>query len=363
MNEEIINKVSTFCSEIFKDKKENELPEEYTYSHLPLCVIDAVFSIGVKYEGVTNTINRFCNHFQIEKFSTKEELTTSYFLGKMRELRLNDLTEKVYNNRQLTSTRNGILKSEAVIRFLEVLQKNNIETFQDIESKIISDIEFQIRQIPGQKSGISFKYFMMLSGSDDLVKPDRMIIRFLESIIEKKVNIEDCQIIIQDTVKKLNENGFNLTPKKLDNLIWNFQRSRQEIKVENKSILRSLKQEGKFEFQKPKTIYDQLKEILKDRNGSIVTSFEIKNELERKFGIKRSSVILSDYCYNRYNDGIKFNKHIFEYLGKNKYKYLGENYSYTGDIYHKSINQKIEVYGHWENGEKRIFAENRNRSK
>lgn len=43
MNKEIIEKATKFCSEIFADKKEYELPAEYYYSHLPLCVIDSIF--------------------------------------------------------------------------------------------------------------------------------------------------------------------------------------------------------------------------------------------------------------------------------------------------------------------------------
>lgn len=59
MDEGIIDKVTSVCLDVFKDKKEYELPTEYNYCHLPLCVIDAVFSIGVRYQGVTNTISRF----------------------------------------------------------------------------------------------------------------------------------------------------------------------------------------------------------------------------------------------------------------------------------------------------------------
>lgn len=35
-----------------------EVAEEYGYASLPLCVIDSVFSIGVRYEGVRNVIER-----------------------------------------------------------------------------------------------------------------------------------------------------------------------------------------------------------------------------------------------------------------------------------------------------------------
>ena len=38
------------------------LGKEYYYQSLPLCVIDAVFSIGVKYKSVQNVVARYCEY-------------------------------------------------------------------------------------------------------------------------------------------------------------------------------------------------------------------------------------------------------------------------------------------------------------
>lgn len=226
MNNEIIDQVTSACTRIFFDKKNYQLPEEFNYAHLPLCVMDSVFSIGVKYESATNAINRFCIHFNIDKFSKNKEHSTTDFLQLMENVPLIELTEKIYCNRQRTSTKNGILKSEAVIKFLKLLQKYRIEYISDINNLIVNDnLENEIKKIPGQASGISYKYFLMLTGSDDLVKPDRMILRFLDSITNHRISLDDCQIIFQEVVKQMNKTGFNLTPKKLDSLIWNYQRS------------------------------------------------------------------------------------------------------------------------------------------
>ena len=60
----------------------------------------------------------------------------------------------------------------------------------------------------------------------------------------------------------------------------------------------------------------------------------------------RSSIIPSDYCYNSINkDPSSFTIHLFEMLGDGRYKYLGLNYAYTGDILHKR-----RVVGSWLNG-------------
>jgi len=101
------------------------------------------------------------------------------------------------------------------------------------------------------------------------------------------------------------------------------------------------------------TIYEQMKAVLQNDINKVVTTSEIKNQIYNLYGTNPSSIILSDYCYNRYNNGIAFNNHLFEYVNRSAYKYLGENYLYTGLIYHnpKGTDSEI-VVGEWINGEK-----------
>lgn len=52
-------------------------------------------------------------------------------------------------------------------------------------------------------------------------------------------------------------------------------------------------------------------------------------------------VIPSDYCYNRVNKGIDIEKNLkennclFEYISRNRYKYIGTGQCYSGDLYHQ----------------------------
>lgn len=86
----------------------------------------------------------------------------------------------------------------------------------------------------------------------------------------------------------------------------------------------------------------------------------VKDYAEDKYNIKinTGSIIPSDYCYNRINNGIDFKKSlkIFEFLGKGEYKYLGMNYPYTGKIYSKQIGDSIETeVGFWKDGLVKIY--------
>ncbi|MEJ7671395.1 MAG: hypothetical protein WKF59_01410 [Chitinophagaceae bacterium] len=192
---QIIKKVTKFCVDHL-NLKTIELGNEYYYASMPLCVVDSVFSIGVNYKGVTNTVRRLCEYYSISYLrkdnltvlKIEEQLSTTHFLNWFNNKTPEALAAEVYKNKQRTSTNNGILKAEAVIRFLIVLKNFSAEYFQDIPG-LINNKEFEscIKEIPGQRSGISLKYFFMLAGTDDIIKPDRMIIRFLQDATGQKV--------------------------------------------------------------------------------------------------------------------------------------------------------------------------------
>lgn len=62
-----------------------------------------------------------------------------------------------------------------------------------------------------------------------------------------------------------------------------------------------------------------------------------KTELSKKYNRPADCYIPSDYCYNRKNNGINYEKqsHYFLYLGLGKYKYVGKDYKYTGEVEHR----------------------------
>lgn len=107
------------------------------------------------------------------------------------------------------------------------------------------------------------------------------------------------------------------------------------------------------------TIYEQLKDVLKNNVDDTLSVTEIKRKLISKFNTNPNSIILSDYCYNRYNNGIPFNKHLFIYISRNTYRYVGENYNYTGLIFHKPRGLNYEsVVGEWDKGKFIFYEEN-----
>lgn len=70
--------------------------------------------------------------------------------------------------------------------------------------------------------------------------------------------------------------------------------------------------------------------------NSEFTRSEIIKFVTSKYGCNPDSVMPSDYCYNRLNKGINYEKHLhlFEYTDAKTYRYLGLDYPYSGKIIH-----------------------------
>lgn len=190
-----------------------------------------MFSIGVNYKSTRNTVGRFSDHFNVsqssddDKVPTSEQFSISAFLQLYEEHSLEQMTE-IYSNRQRTSTKSGILKSEAVLLFARALSEFGVEYRQDID-KVLENQEFEaaIQKIPGQRSGTSLKYFFMLAGSDNHVKPDRMLHHFVYDATGKTFTNEEIVQAITRATAILKQDFPNITPKLLDHAIWNNQRS------------------------------------------------------------------------------------------------------------------------------------------
>ncbi|PQA60222.1 hypothetical protein [Siphonobacter curvatus] len=227
-----IDSITDFCLQKL-DFSNPKLDPEYYYAHLPLCVVDSVFSMGVKYESVRNVVRRMeplVGHTLFRDYGSlptdpAQQISVAVFLEKIEHESPEKLALEIYQNKQRTSTQNGILKAEAVSRFLRVLNDFDVQYFQDVPRLITNaDFEQQIKRIPGQASGICLSYFFMLAGNDQLIKPDRMVLAFLEAITAKTVILQEAQLILEEVSSQLVLKGYEMNPRLLDNLIWNYQR-------------------------------------------------------------------------------------------------------------------------------------------
>jgi len=209
------------------------LGEEYRYQSLPLCVIDAVFSISIKYAIVQNVVARYCAHTAQRRVRagtslppTSEQESITAFCERPKQADSAGMAERVYGSRNRTSPRSGILKADAVARFAGCLRSHGVEYLQDVPRVADSArFEAEIRAIPGQGSGLSLQYFWMLAGSDQFIKPDRMVLRFLTAALSREVPVREAGPLLRTACEQLTGRHPNLTPRLLDHEVWKHQRA------------------------------------------------------------------------------------------------------------------------------------------
>jgi hypothetical protein len=216
---------------------------EYQYSSLALCVVDAVYSIGVRYESTWRTVSDFarrqCWEVDRKKASREYEVTDLLSILRPYEHRWEQMAIEVFRNSQRTSSRSGILKAEAVYRFAQVLYSFGIETFSDaLRLGLRDEVKNAIAAIPGQGSGISYSYFLILAGHPDAVKPDRMVSRFVAKALGlRNVTQQQCENLVRQACLLLRPEYPKLTASLLDHAIWEYQRKQRDAQSASKCRL------------------------------------------------------------------------------------------------------------------------------
>jgi hypothetical protein len=163
-------------------------PRERRWTSLSFCIVDAVWSIGARYDSVVVPLVRekFAAEFGVTEptIAASEPLPADPLpLPKLEGLAVDSLTDMT--NRQRTSTRGGILKADAVLRHIAVFREHHVDSMQDAlalfsDAERFARVDDALRLIPGEGGyGVRRNYLWMLIGQDDLIKPDRMVLRWL----------------------------------------------------------------------------------------------------------------------------------------------------------------------------------------
>lgn len=233
MNEKDIFLVKSYCMDNL-ELLNAKLSDEYYYNSLVFCIIDAIFSIGAKYASTRKTVERYCKYYGLQRIRTTKEFSPSNeqhnisdLINNIEQIDVDSFAEKVLCNRQRTSTRNGLLKAEAVYCWAKILQQFGIETLQDFNNCVDDNLKKHLSKAKGQSSGISITYLCMLCGDDNFTKPDRHILNFLSNVLGYTVNISQAQSILENVTTTLRNEFPNINIRLLDHTIWSYMSNRK----------------------------------------------------------------------------------------------------------------------------------------
>ncbi len=196
-----------------------------TYDAVPLALVDSIWSLGVRYQHVLNVLARLGEHSAREGVDLAS-LNVSGFVALVARTGGPEALADHVSNRQRTSARSGILKSDAVYRAAQILEAEGIERPHDLHASSERDLDTIERrwryEVPGQSSGLSWTYFLMLLDMPG-VKADRMVCRFVADALgvsERAVPPRRAEALVTDAAYAL-----EVDPRHLDFNIWNRQRA------------------------------------------------------------------------------------------------------------------------------------------
>lgn len=202
---------------------------ERRWVSLSLCVVDAVWSIGAHYDNVVvPLVRKLAKEFGVEQPTVPMSEPVSddpLPLTRLAGLTVDQLIR--LTNWQNTSTRGGIRKADAALRHIQVFRAHGVTGLADAialfgDEKRFADVNRDLRAIPGEGAhSVRRDYLWMLVGQDDLIKPDRMVLRWFKKhgAIVDPVGARD---LIAALVPAANTRmGRSATAWEIDHALWN----------------------------------------------------------------------------------------------------------------------------------------------
>jgi hypothetical protein len=197
-------------------------PDGYPNS-LALCILDSIWSIGVNYDRhVIPVLNRYRQLAATSDRDANHD-TPCDLAATIAQLGGPDAFADAVRSRHRTSSKNGILKAEAVGQAARLFCEASIMIAADLVSRE-ADVKPRWHRIRGQQSGVSWKYLLMLAGIDG-IKPDRMIHGFITNAIGVSVTNQEAIELLTDVQRAWPEPRPTLL--ELDYAIWRHQSGRR----------------------------------------------------------------------------------------------------------------------------------------
>ncbi len=140
-------------------------------------------------------------------------------------------TQILHNNQRTWANPRAPLKVEAAHSYAEILMCNGIETLADANELLaepdrLKIVERDLATVSGHGSGARLAYLWMLLGDDGCIKPDRMVLRWLQVALHRAVCTSAAVQLITEAAVRL-----GCTPWQLDHAIWEHQRKPSPLRA------------------------------------------------------------------------------------------------------------------------------------
>jgi hypothetical protein len=194
-------------------------PAPPDHTSVALAAIDAVWGIGVRWSSVRNVLQRYRDGRR-QAGGDPESDGPEPLIALIEDMGGPEGFADSVGNRQRTSTRNGVLKAQALRGVAEVLRDAGLSTPAQVRAATdpqLAALRMAWTQVPGQGSGLSLDAFLMGCGRGG-VKADRMVRRFVAQALgttEQKVTPARAAALVTEAARRC-----GVPARRLDAAIW-----------------------------------------------------------------------------------------------------------------------------------------------
>ena len=203
-----------------------ELVDPPGYAHAGIAVIDAVWSIQLRYDRyVRPTVQRFVGDRGLDVGTDAAsrpgfvEYGTAALFAELEGLTDGELVERFGSNHQASGRLKGVVVREVAQR----LSAAGLDTRTDLVEPDDPGYDEQKQAWVGVHGlgGVTWSYFRLLAGCD-AVKPDIMVTRWVaDALGHERVSASDGAKALEDLAERLNERR-----RVVDHAVWRWQSGR-----------------------------------------------------------------------------------------------------------------------------------------
>lgn len=197
------------------------------YRSVALALLDSIYSTGNKYTGVTNFLNGYVMLRGQEGANAYDDTPTDLINTIDRWGGVDEFVAKVGYRWRTSTTPGAPYKAQATLEAAQALASGELETrpavqdrFRERAARLTDPVAKRWLKIPGQSSGLTWNYFLMLCGLPG-VKADRMVTRFTGDAVGRAVGQSEASALVEAVCDR---QGWNYTM--VDHTLWRFQSGR-----------------------------------------------------------------------------------------------------------------------------------------
>jgi hypothetical protein len=196
-----------------------------TLTGLAECVLNSIYSTGNRSESVVKVLNRYRSRRGAGADPSQdgpEDLLAEIESCGGPE----GFADALGNHWRAWQDKSAPCKTQAIFEAAQLLKAEAVRDRHDLEVALgTADVHSRLKggwlRIPGQRSGLTWRYFLMNSGMPG-IKADRMITRWTSRAVGRTVASSEAETILTRAAEAL-----GLETRRLDHAVWSSERDRE----------------------------------------------------------------------------------------------------------------------------------------